>query len=370
MCPNSIGHGGMRKNSNAMLSPVRQALHENHRALNGRSKPSRKTPISSITTSLSSSMEKRSPLLITIPRLRSSSKIRSSRNSKSGCSNSSTSAFNTIDIALVCFHARMGKVCSNLTRRFRMGNPITEPRINWKYLNAFAKLVGVLPIGKPLNFYSFTGKDGSEIIAKDDCPPLYAPWTIDFFFLADIHNFGFWNGEEKYEGPLFGTLGGKKVKGSDLLYKLLLRAFIRDPFELSGPWLRSLSKKRWEEIMTDDNGGVTLLATNERWELTRALGEWFIAHTPPAHMGSRWVANIVSAFHRPAQQMLSRLTDPVRGVPGFKEDPLKKKALLFMMTLANRPEHFLIPEKSFVWRPIVDYHLMRLALRLGLVMLP
>ena len=251
-----------------------------------------------------------------------------------------------------------------------MGNPITEPRINWKYLNAFAKLVGVLPIGKPLNFYSFTGKDGSEIIAKDDCPPLYAPWTIDFFFLADIHNFGFWNGEEKYEGPLFGTLGGKKVKGSDLLYKLLLRAFIRDPFELSGPWLRALSKKRWEEIMTDDNGGVTLLATNERWELTRALGEWFIAHTPPAHMGSRWVANIVSAFHRPAQQMLSRLTDPVRGVPGFKEDPLKKKALLFMMTLANQPEHFLIPEKSFVWRPIVDYHLMRLALRLGLVMLP
>lgn len=245
-----------------------------------------------------------------------------------------------------------------------------HPRINMRRIRQFAKLVSTLPIDKPLNFYSFHGKDGSEIVASDMYPPLNAPWAIDFFFLVGIHNFGFWHGEEKYEGPLFGTLGGKKVKGSDLLWKLLLCAFFKSSFSLSGPWLKYISHERWKSIMSDDNGIVELLATKKRWELTRALGEWFETQTPPAHKGSGWVKHMTEAAHCPAEQMLARLTDPVCGAPGYKEDPLKKKAILFMMALANRPEHFLVPERTFVWDPIVDYHLMRLAERLELVILP
>jgi endonuclease III len=39
------------------------------------------------------------------------------------------------------------------------------------------------------------------------------------------------------------------------------------------------------------------------------------------------------------------------------------------MVLANRPEKFLKPAPDTKWPVIVDYHLMRLALRLGLVKL-
>lgn len=246
----------------------------------------------------------------------------------------------------------------------------TAPLINLIRVSQFAEFVKTTAIEKPLNFYSFTGRDGVEIIAKDDYPPLHAPWAVDFFFLVGIHNFGYWHGTEKYEGPLFGTWNGKKVKGSDLLYKLFLREFLRDPLALTGPWLSHLSLKRWQKIMSDDNGVVELLATYERLELTRRLGDWFTGHTPYAHRGSGWVEHFARASHYPAAHMLHLLTDPVMGAPGFREDPLKKKALLFLMTLTNRPEHFLVPEESFTWDPIVDYHLMRLALRLGLVNLP
>lgn len=37
------------------------------------------------------------------------------------------------------------------------------------------------------------------------------------------------------------------------------------------------------------------------------------------------------------------------------------------MTMANRPERFLRVKDSYNWSPITDYHLMRVALRLGLV---
>ena len=39
------------------------------------------------------------------------------------------------------------------------------------------------------------------------------------------------------------------------------------------------------------------------------------------------------------------------------------------MILANRPEKFLKVEPDESWPPIVDYHLMRVALRLGLISL-
>jgi endonuclease III len=40
------------------------------------------------------------------------------------------------------------------------------------------------------------------------------------------------------------------------------------------------------------------------------------------------------------------------------------------MALMNRPEHFLKRKSSSAWKPIVDYHDMRITLRLGHVSLP
>ena len=59
----------------------------------------------------------------------------------------------------------------------------------------------------------------------------------------------------------------------------------------------------------------------------------------------------------------------VRQIPGYNRDLLEKKNLLLAMTLANRPEKFLDVKDPENWKPLVDYHLMRISLRLGLVYL-
>lgn len=236
-------------------------------------------------------------------------------------------------------------------------------------VSQFATLAKMLPIEKPLNFYSFPGKDGNEIVASDMYPALHASWAVDFFFLVGIHQYGFWHGEKMYEGPLLGTLGGRKVKGSDLLWKLLLRAFQADPAGMNFEQLALMSHERWESIMCDDNGIVPLLASKERLLLTHQYAEYFHASSLK-FISPDSILRSVRSCDEPAKSFLMLITDKEFGIPGYREDQLNKKALLLMMSLANRPEQFLVPEKSFAWDPIVDYHLMRLALRLGLVVLP
>jgi hypothetical protein len=54
-------------------------------------------------------------------------------------------------------------------------------------------------------------------------------------------------------------------------------------------------------------------------------------------------------------------------VGGYKEDPLRKKAGLLALILSQRPERFLrvVPEEPVP--PVIDYHLMRSCLRIGLL---
>lgn len=208
-----------------------------------------------------------------------------------------------------------------------MGKSAPHARVNTRRIGQFAEFVRTLSIEPPLNFYSFRGKDGGEIVASDSYPPLSVPWAIDFFFLVGIHNFGFWHGEEQYEGPLFGMLNGKKVKGSDLLWKLLLRAFQADPASMEVRELAAITRERWGSIMSDDNGVVELLANEERLTLTRAYAQRLFTGGGPVSMVPKEILRLANASHEPAKTLLDILTVKP-GIPGYREDPLKKKALL------------------------------------------
>ena len=54
-------------------------------------------------------------------------------------------------------------------------------------------------------------------------------------------------------------------------------------------------------------------------------------------------------------------------VGGYKNDPLQKKSALLIYILLNRPENFLQLGDSEEELPCIDYHLMRTALRTGMV---
>jgi hypothetical protein len=54
-------------------------------------------------------------------------------------------------------------------------------------------------------------------------------------------------------------------------------------------------------------------------------------------------------------------------IGGYKEDPLRKKSLLLAMILNLRPENFLPLRDDEQIAPVIDYHLMRSCLRVGLI---
>ncbi|OIP79450.1 MAG: hypothetical protein CO002_02760 [Candidatus Portnoybacteria bacterium CG_4_8_14_3_um_filter_44_10] len=97
----------------------------------------------------------------------------------------------------------------------------------------------------------------------------------------------------------------------------------------------------------------------ERHQLTNSYGQWFLKN------GNEPIKIVKQA------NSLGRSLDfflwLTREVPGYNRDRFKKKNLLLAMVLSNRPEKFLEVKDPQCWSPIVDYHLMRLALRLGLV---
>lgn len=249
----------------------------------------------------------------------------------------------------------------------RKPSPILDPA----RIGAFAELAKTMPISPPLNFYDLTLPDGKKLVFDDMYPPQNAPQVIEFFFFAMIHQYGFWHDEdERYKAPLYGSWKGKDgVKGSDLLWKMLMGAWQRNRDCFLPANLAYISDQAFDAIFSDDNGPVPLLCTDERRNLTREYGRWF--STP--RMAGRTPTELVAYANThpdPVFVLRAILTHDDDGIPGYREDPFGKKAELLLMALANRPEKLLATSAETTWFPVIDYHVMRLALRMALCELP
>jgi hypothetical protein len=213
------------------------------------------------------------------------------------------------------------------------------------------------PQSKGLNFYSFHGKDGQEVVASDMYPPLNHPQAINFFFFACMQQFGFWADDGRgYKEPLYGEMSGKTVKGSDMLWKMCMNALNEEPDFFEPAKLATISEIDFAWLLSDDNAVYPFPDWNERFRLTRLFGKALL------HFGP---TDIVAFANK--HESVGTLRDSLKLIPGYREDELEKKSLLLAMALANRPEKFLDVAQGYEWPPIVDYHLMRIALRLGLV---
>ena len=215
------------------------------------------------------------------------------------------------------------------------------------------------PKGAGLNFYSFHTPSG-EVVAQSMYPSLNHPQAVDFFFFLCLHQFGFWYGDDRgYAQPLVGMVEHKPLKGSDLLNTLFMRALVRDPGQFDAKRLLELSPPDLAATFFTDDGRTQWPDFEQRLELTRSYGRWLVDSTRTP--GS--IVEEANATDKPLETFLRilQLESP------FGRDVWQKKALLLAMALANRPERFLKPSETDVWDPIVDYHLMRVALRLGLV---
>jgi sugar/nucleoside kinase (ribokinase family) len=191
-------------------------------------------------------------------------------------------------------------------------------------------------------------------------PAVGDPGTLDFLFAGILHQFGFWSpANGAYDRPMIATLGGETLKGSDYCFAAFQRALTRDPERLTPRGQAALRWSDTEALFRGDDGAVPMPVLANHHALARGYGRdmWELGWTP---------ADLLEQARqspRPVRFLLQALDH----VAGYREDPLRKKSMLLVVALVQRPEHFLDPKDGADLAPIIDYHLMRSCLRTGLV---
>lgn len=192
--------------------------------------------------------------------------------------------------------------------------------------------------------------------------PLYPdpgqPGVLEYFFATTMQNYGFWIGDERgYIRPLDGVVGDKKLKGSDLMWTLSKRVYDEVGPQFFFPdQLYSMDPNAFDAWLPRK---YDFQERSKRYFMAVEFGK----HCLACSVDCQTILDVCNKSTQPLGSFI-RLTSRM---PGYDRDRLLKKNALLAMILANRPEKFLKPGTDEEWPVIVDYHLMRVALRLGLV---
>ena len=193
-----------------------------------------------------------------------------------------------------------------------------------------------------------------------DYPPSKHPKALDYFFAATLQQFSFWSEHNnRYDQPLISRMDGIERKGSDYLWAAFWRRVNHDPDFCSPIRQANLSGGELLEVFRTDDGDDPMPALDLHLEMAHRYGQDMIALqlTPQALLTK------TLASHQPLETFLLTLDK----IGGYKGDPLRKKSSLLAMILNQRPETFLPLQNGKPVAPVIDYHLMRSCLRVGLI---
>lgn len=220
--------------------------------------------------------------------------------------------------------------------------------VNAEQCERVAALIARLP---DIHAFDFTG---------EAFPPIDHPAAPDYFFASVLQQFGFWSDDgQRYREPLLAPFGGHVLKGSDYLFAVYRRWLDDQPGGLTPESQAILTPAELAARFRSDTGDVPLPVAELYLNQARAYGRDMTAQGwSPAHLLAR-----ANQSERPLSTLLSFLDQ----VGGYKEDPLRKKAVLLGIILQQRPERFLRVEPDEPVPPIIDYHLQRSCLRIGLI---
>jgi hypothetical protein len=218
-----------------------------------------------------------------------------------------------------------------------------------------ASFAGFMRTSGDLQPFHFSGRGPGEPL-----PPAGTPGALDAFFFVTAHQFGFWYERAgRYDRPMIARIEGRNLKGSDYLFRCVTRALESRADFFAPAHLLALSDEDWNRVFADDAGVNPLPMWRDNLDLIHGYARWFREQgTTPAGVVER-----ANAQPRPLAAFLAE----AGRIPGYAEDPLRKKLQLLAVILENRPEHFLRVTDPESYEPIIDYHLQRSALRTGLV---
>ena len=185
--------------------------------------------------------------------------------------------------------------------------------------------------------------------------------ALQMLCVSTLHQFGFWTASvtKGWEGPMIAEIDGHPYKGSDFIWAAFTRAALTDPSALS---LERMASERdlFAQICRADDGycPVPDLATHQALHVAHGI-----------NMQRQWPGGYTELLSRAnsSSAPIATLLAALKSIPGYNADPLAKKANLLAVILSARPERFLDALDPQNIEAIVDYHMMRLCLRTGLV---
>ena len=227
--------------------------------------------------------------------------------------------------------------------------PTPDPRValNDAQIDKVAELIAA---SEEATAYDFVGPD---------LPPIDQPAALDYFFATSLQQFGFWtHAAGRYQHPLLAKIDGEQRKGAFYLFRAYLRWLQNAPEMLSPAAQATMSTSDLLDVLRDDNGDDPMPAIDMHVAAARNYGKDMLALglTPST------ILEAANASATPMATLLQQLDH----IGGYKEDPLRKKSALLAIMLQQRPESFLLSRGGDA-PPIVDYHVMRSCLRIGLL---
>jgi len=229
------------------------------------------------------------------------------------------------------------------------GTPLdARVRVNDGQVRRVAEVISTLSEVSPFPFVS------------PELPPVGHPKALDYFFAATLQQFSFWSERNnRYHLPLIAEIGGVERKGSDYLWEAFRCRVEQNAGFCSPERQANLSREELLEVFRADNGEDPMPALDLHLEQARQYGRDMLA----LQLTPQTVLDKAIASTQPLQTFLVTLDQ----VGGYKEDPLRKKSLLLALILNDRPENFLPLRDDEQVAPVIDYHLMRSCLRVGLI---
>jgi len=223
-----------------------------------------------------------------------------------------------------------------------------KAQTNPTQIQKISKMVAALDEAAPFNFIS------------PELPPAHHPKALDYFFAVTLQQFSFWNEKNnRYHTPLVAPLGGVSQKGAFYLFDAYRRRLESDADFCSPERQANLSRAELLEIFKADDGTDPMPALDLHLEMANAYGRDMLA----LRLTPEVVLQQAGASPTPLRTLISILDK----IGGYKEDPLRKKSGLLALILNQRPEAFLTFADGEQVEPVIDYHLMRSCLRVGLV---
>ena len=175
-----------------------------------------------------------------------------------------------------------------------------------------------------------------------------------YFAIGNSINFRFWFLRENAVMPCVGTIGGEQLRGAMYMWRCLRRGWERGDFPLlDASFLARFTQEHFDCIFSDDNGVNPLkVGSADRIANLKDLGHQLLASYDGQFL------NVVES----SEGSLSRFAEESKTFRAF-DDPLLK------LTMVNAILH----SGSGVYRflddplPAMDYHLVRHALRQGMI---